>query len=369
MCLQNSNKKRHLVFIYKKQEKSAEIVFFRGTMQGIGAINPYFGRGQSINGLDVSYPVAHWQEGLVFPNANLLEQNRFKPKTPVELNPNAQTSPSKPHHNLTETATEMRNDFEKWAGRLVITKVADNAMDQMLNLPIPQAQTWRQQIEGACKAVYKWGEKYLFPKAVQYEDISGWKFQHFSPQKYRSQGKNPFLLSTAKEQIAHNLEGFKAAQIIRNELGSVQAVSKRLLIQGNLKAILDPLEQGKGLFSFMGRGIASAMAFLGLARKTKAEWDSQHAREKLGLQSGSTTWINTGEAFAKEGAISLASWEAGTIGYRFAQALLYVLPANPVVKAAIQIAVGTGLGCVFGNIVERIGRIVLNRLPDGQVHS
>jgi hypothetical protein len=364
MCLQNSIKKRHLVFIYKKQEKSAEIVFFRGTMQGIGAINPYFGRGQSINGLDVSYPVAHWQEGLVFPNANLLEQNRFKPKTPVELNPNTQTSKAKTHHHLTETATEIKNDFGKWAGRLVITKTADNAMDQMLNLPIPQASTWRQQIEGTCKAVYNWGEKYLFPQAVQHQDVYGWKLQHFSPQKYRSQGKNPFLLSTAKEQIAHNLQGFKAAQIIRNELGSVQAVSKRLLIQGNLQTTLDPLANGRGLFHSIGMGFAGAMAFFGLASKTKAEWESQHAREQAGLQNGSTTFINTGTAFAKEGAISLASWEAGTIGYRFAQALLYVLPANPVVKAAIQIAVGTGLGCVFGNIVERIGRIVLNRLPN-----
>jgi hypothetical protein len=42
-------------------------------MQGIGAIHPYSGSGQSVNGLDLSYPMAHWQEGLVFPNANLIE--------------------------------------------------------------------------------------------------------------------------------------------------------------------------------------------------------------------------------------------------------------------------------------------------------
>jgi hypothetical protein len=333
-------------------------------MQGIGAINPYSGRGQPVNGLDLSYPV---KEDLAFPNANLIEQNRFKPKTPVELNPNTQTSKARTHHHISETASEMRNDFGKWAGRLVITKTLDNAMDKMLSLPIPQVQTCRQQIEGACKSVYNWGEKYLFPQAVQHEEVYGWKFKNKTPQDYRIKGQNPFLLSTAKTYIGKNLGGFKEAQIIRNELGSVQAVSKRLLIQGNLQTNFDPLKNGKGLFKFLGMGFAAAMAFFGLASKTKAEWESQHAREKVGLQNGTTTFINTGTAFAKEGAISLASWEAGTMGYRFAKAILYVLPANPILKAGIEIAVGVGLGSVFGNVVERIGRIVLNRLPHDRV--
>jgi hypothetical protein len=257
----------------------------------------------------------------------------------------------------------MRNDFGKWAGRLVITKTADNAMDQMLSLPIPHAQTWRKQIQGACKAVYNWGKIHLFPQAVQHEKVYGWKFNSRSASDYHIAGQNPFCLSTAKEVIGNNLGGFKEAQLVRNQLGSVQAVSKRLLIQGNLQTTFDCLKNGKGLFQFVGVGFAGAMAFFGLASKTKAEWDIQHAREQAGLQNGSTTFTNTGVAFAKEGGISLASWEAGTVGYRFAKAILYVLPANPILKAGIEIAVGVGLGCAFGNVVERLGRILLNRLP------
>jgi hypothetical protein len=330
-------------------------------MQGIDAINPYSGRGQLVNRLDMS---THAKEGPVFANTHLNQPEPFKPKTAVELNPNAQVQhKTKPPPQRTETATEMRNDFGKWAGRLVITKTLDNAMDKMLSLPIPHAPTWRQQIEGACKAVYNWGKTHLFPQAVQHETIYGWEFKNKTPQDYRIKGQNPFLLSTAKEIIGDNLGGFQKAQTVRNELNSVQAVSKRLLIQGNLQTLLDPLENGKGVFNCIGRGVTFVMAFFGLASKTKAEWDIQHAREQAGLQNGNTTWMNTATAFAKEGAISLASWEAGSIGYRFARAILYVVPSNPILKAAIEIAAGVGFGSVFSNIIERVGRIVLNRIP------
>jgi hypothetical protein len=334
-------------------------------MQGIDAINPYSGRGQPVNRLDMS---THAKEYPVFANENLNQPEPFKPKTAVELNPNAQVQQkTKPHPQRTETATEMRNDFGKWAGRLVITKTLDNAMDKMLSLPIPHAPTWRQQIEGACKAVYNWGKTYLCAQAVQHETIYGWEFKNKTPQDYRIEGDNPFLLSTAKKTIGDNLGGFQKAQTVRNELNSVQAVSKRLLIQGNLQTILDPLENGKGVFNCIGRGFTFVMAFFGLASKTKAEWDIQHARQQAGLQNGNATWMNTGTAFAKEGAIGLASWEAGTIGYRFAQALLYVLPANPVVKATMQIAVGVGLGSMFSNVIERVGRVLLKRVSETPV--
>jgi hypothetical protein len=335
-------------------------------MQGIDAINPYSGREQPVNRLSVAYPVASWEAGLVFPNADLNAPPPFKNSSAVDLNPKSQATskPQKPNNHLTETLQDMKSDFIKWTGRIFIGKTADNVLDKALDLPIPATNPLRKQIEGVSKKIYVWAQQHLFPKAVQYETAMGWEFKSKNLRDYQMLQQNPFAVNTAKAAIGENLSGFGKAQVLRNELGSVKAVSNRVWVQGNLETAFKPLQEGKGLFSFIGAGFAGAMAFFGVASKTHAEWVIQQEQEKAGLQDRSTSVLNTGVAFAKEGIVGLAAWEASTIGFRFAQALLYVLPVNPILKTAVQIIAGVGLGTIFSSITERVGRVLTNRLPE-----
>jgi hypothetical protein len=279
-------------------------------------------------------------------------QNALQP-SPIEI-------PVGKHHLGQEVLSDFQHDLDRWGRRIFLCKTADSLLNIFLTLPFQTIKNLKKIISVNSALLHNWGKSTVFPEPTQYEEVFGWDMVGKTPKQFHIEGKNPFLLSTAKSEVLQNLSGFKAAHLERQKLGGALKGAQKILLEGNAESIFAPLTKN-GVFSFLGGVFASVMVLVGVAQKTVLALDRQLILEKSGQQNRLKTLEKTGLAFVQEGGIGILAWEAATIGSRFAKALLFVLPQNKALDTIATLASSIIIGSAFGSVTEQAARKAFNR--------